>query len=234
MSRRVEFTPSYILHSRPYRETSVLLDVFTELHGQVSLIAKGIRTSKSKKKGLLQPFNPLLLSWYIGNSDLFTMTGCEQFSRPAILSGPQLIAGLYINELLVQLLHRHDPHPTIFKNYQILIESLNQASSRISLEKKLRYFEKRLLDELGYGLHFEVEGGLKINPDEYYSYNTDSILRPSTGNEKEVAILGKHLLAFANHKLECESDLKFAKRITRMALSRHLKKPLLNSRLLWQ
>src|SRR5207253_3115583 len=107
---RISLQPAFILHHRPFRETSVLLDVFSEEYGLVSLVAKGVRTHRSKLKALLQPFVPLLVSWQ-GKSELMNLVSAEARTTPFQLHGDCLLSGFYLNELLVRLLQKEDPHP---------------------------------------------------------------------------------------------------------------------------
>jgi DNA repair protein RecO (recombination protein O) len=145
---------TYVLHTRPYRDTSLLVDLFSREHGRIGAIARGVRGPKSRHRGLLQPFTPLLVSWF-GKSDLVTLNGIEPNGAPHYLTGDRLLSGLYMNELLVRALHQADPHPALFDAYTEAVEKLAtvmSAQSGIqSIERILRLFEKQLLQEVGYG-----------------------------------------------------------------------------------
>src|SRR5580693_2734969 len=104
---RILLQQAFILHHRPFRETSLLLDVFTEEHGKISLIAKGVRKHRSTLKALLQPFVPLLVSWQ-GKNELMNLVSVEAKGPPFQLRGDCLLSGLYVNELLVRVLQKQD------------------------------------------------------------------------------------------------------------------------------
>lgn len=146
---RVLLQPVFILHRRPYRNTSLLLDAFSPDHGRMGLAARGAAAPRSRLKGLLQPFTPLLLSWS-GAGDLATLTGAEDAGLPIALPPHRVLAGLYVNELLMRLLRRLDPQTGLFTAYRTLLTELATAPNE---EPVLRRFEKQLLDELGYGLN---------------------------------------------------------------------------------
>src|SRR5690606_32386628 len=161
MSTRVEHQPAFILHRRPYRETSWLLDVVTPDYGKLSMVAKGARRGKAPDASLYQPFQPLLISWF-GKSDLKTLSGLEarrlapevQELQRQDLSGQWLFAGFYLNELLELLLVEQEPSPYLFALYEAALLGLRAQEP---LEPLLRYFEKNLLEELGVGASFDQE-----------------------------------------------------------------------------
>jgi DNA repair protein RecO (recombination protein O) len=124
--KRVELEPAFVLHTRVYRETSLIVEVFGRDTGRFGLVAKGARRPKSALRGMLQSFHPLLLSWS-GSGELGLLTGAEPDGYMRPLAGKALFSGFYINELLMRLMHRHDPHPELFHYYRHAIESLNQA-----------------------------------------------------------------------------------------------------------
>ena len=164
MSRsRVSQQPAFILHTRPYRETSLLVDLFTREHGRFSLISKGCKRKASRPAGLYFPFRPLLVSW-AGKGELPTLTGIEQGLHHPLpgMAGQQ--AGYYVNELLLKLLHRHDPHEALFDLYSELVDRLVEGAD---IAIHLRLFEKHLLGEIGFGLvlDHDVETGEEIRSD---------------------------------------------------------------------
>ena len=122
-TQRVQQQPAYILHHRPFRDTSQLLDVISRDHGKLALVARGSRAAKSRLRGILRPFQALRLSWYI-RSDLGTLTSAEFDAAPLSLSGDALLAGYYLNELILSFLHRHDAQPEIFDAYASAITAL--------------------------------------------------------------------------------------------------------------
>lgn len=188
----IETKKAYILHSRPYRETSLLLELFTCDHGRINVIAKGVRAPKAKARGLLQAFVPLLISCG-GKGELLTLKTFEAFGTPLNLQGRRLVSGFYLNELLMRLLHKEDAHPDIFDCYQNTLEQLNNFSEEKAiastpeildtpvnstlktLQTILRVFEKNLLKGIGYALQLfkEVETGKPIKEDTWYFFDPE-------------------------------------------------------------
>ncbi|MEE3237110.1 MAG: DNA repair protein RecO, partial [Pseudomonadota bacterium] len=125
-SCRVQQEPAWVLHHRPFRDTSRILDVLTRDHGRLAVVARGSRTGRSRLKGILRPFLPLRLSWVI-RTDMGTLTGAEMNGAPVSLTGEALMSGYYVNELMLRLVHRHDPQPEIFAIYESTIGALNGA-----------------------------------------------------------------------------------------------------------
>src|SRR5580765_7885811 len=146
--RRIELTPGYLLHHRPWRDTSRILEVYTREHGRMTLFARGVRGPTAKLAAVLQPFQPLLLS-FSGRGEAPALTGAERAHECAALPAPCLLAAFYMNELLLKLTTRHDPLPELFDHYHA---TLGQLRGGAPLEPALRLFEKRLLEILGYGL----------------------------------------------------------------------------------
>ncbi|ODS23009.1 DNA repair protein RecO [Candidatus Endobugula sertula] len=169
MAIRIELQPAYILHTRPYRDTSLLVDALTKEYGKISLVARGARKTKNNQRYLLQPFIPLLLSWQ-GNGVLKTLVGVELRLLAYTLFGNHLYSALYVNELLTYLLSQDDPSPFIYMSYEELLQVLVDTSSRI--EPYLRCFEFHLLDELGYGINFvnDADTGEPFDTDKFYFF----------------------------------------------------------------
>ena len=138
--------PAWILHHYPYRDSSLLLEVFSREHGRLGLVARGARSSKSRWRGLLHALSQLLLSWSM-RGEMGTLTGAE--TRPGIVmpGTRNLMSAWYLNELLMRLLTRHDPHPRLFSAYEQALQGLE-----VTEQPTLRIFEKQLLQELGYEL----------------------------------------------------------------------------------
>ena len=148
---RIDLQPAYILHTRNYRDSSLIVDFLTPDHGRVSGVVKGVRaSSKSAKqrRSLCQPLVPLVISWS-GKTDLKTITHLEGRSVPVSLQGPRLFSGLYVNELLTRLLQPQDHHPELYTLYEWVLKGLLEEPL---IDVVLRRFEFRLLDELGYGV----------------------------------------------------------------------------------
>jgi len=225
--------PGYVLHQRPYRESSALLEVFTESHGRVGLVARGVRSARSRQRGDLQPLRPLRLSWH-SRGELGTLTGVEADGPPVSLRGAALYSGFYLNELLVRLLARQDPHADLYHCYQ---SSLQGLSSTPAIEPVLRVFEKRLLEEIGYGLllDVEVQHGEPVQPQLYYDYHLESGPVPVAGPQARGFVFqGASLLALAREDFVTDQVLLDAKRLLRSALTLYLGDKPLKSRELFQ
>lgn len=229
----VELTPCFILHSRSYLESSLILDIFSREYGRLHLIAKGAKREKSPFSGLLQPYQRLLMAWR-GKSELMTLTDVEADIEAYELSDARTIAGFYVNELLVRLLHQHEPHPELFDFYNGAIFALSVAKP---VDAILRIFEKGLLESLGYGpvLDHDVDDGLAIETGKKYYYLIDSgpvKQTPLTGTYIEIT--GDSLLALAKGSLQSKTELEESKRLMRFILKTHLGSKPLASRALYK
>lgn len=222
--------PGYLLHQRAYGDSSAIVEVFSRDHGRIGLMAKGVRGGKSRRQGLLQPFGPLLLSWR-GRGDLPLLTDVEASAPPPILAGTRLISGFYLNELLMRLLRREDPHPELFDDYREALVALATPGPEARL---LRVFEKRLLQHLGYGLILSHDvQGQAVEADGWYRYAPDE--GPARlASVESGAISGRTLLALETEDgAGLEGDLD-AKRVLRAALAPHLGPRPLRSRELYR
>ncbi len=229
----VELTPCFILHSRSYLESSLILDIFSREYGRLHLIAKGAKREKSPFSGLMQPYQRLLMAWR-GKSELMTLVDVEADIEPYVLSDAKIIAGFYVNELLVRLLHQHESHPELFDLYNKAILDLSVSES---IDAVLRFFEKGLLETLGYGLvlDHDIGNGQAIEADRKYYYLIDSGPTkdtPLTGNYIEIT--GNSLLALEKESLENKSELEETKRLMRFILQSHLGTKPLASRALYK
>lgn len=228
---RVNLQPAYVIHSRPYRDSSALLDVFTAEYGRIGLVARGARrqTRRGGSAALLQPFIPLLLS-FSGRAQLKSLVATEAAPGVFALRGERLFSGLYLNELLVRLLHRNDAHPALFAAYD---RALHALAGNMAVDAVLRRFELTLLDELGYGFDPGVEGGSAepINASRWYCYE------PGVGLVEETrggsVYSGADLLAIAAGDFS-GSARQAAKRLLREALAVHLGAEPLRSRELFR
>ena len=218
-ARRIQLTPGYILHHRPYRDTSRILEVITRDHGRISVFARGVRGPKAKLASILQPFQMLLLSW-TGRGEAAQLTGAESAQAAASLPPSCLMAAFYLNELLLKLTTRHDPLPVLFDAYHTALESLRHGAA---LEPELRVFEKRLLEALGYGLDLEAEAqtGKPIEPHEYYHFRPEQGLVPTVA-EASGALAGESLIGLANEHLEGARALEDSRRLLQAALAQCL------------
>ncbi len=160
--------PAYILHGRKYRNTSLILDLLTRHQGRFSVVVRGASRSKSKLRGRLQPFTPLLVA-SVGRGELKTSTTIDFPARPFRIIGEKLLLGLYVNELLYRLLGRFDPHTELYDSYEALLDSLQGYAESVS---SIRQFELILLQQLGYGINFDYEAltGDPVEPGHYYRY----------------------------------------------------------------
>jgi DNA repair protein RecO (recombination protein O) len=207
--RRTSLTPGYILHHVPYRDTSRILEVFTREHGRLSLFARAVRGPKSKLAAVLQPFQLLLLT-FSGRGEAPQLTGAELAGAGAgaALPGSHLMACFYLNELLLRLTTRHDPHPSLFDSYHAALE---QFKGGAALEPGLRIFEKRLLAELGYGLD------LAVVSDAYYLFRPgEGLIAAASGTPG--ALAGSSLECLAREQLTTAAALADARRLLKAAL----------------
>jgi len=225
---RIDLTPGFVLHARAYRETSLLLEAFTRAQGRVGLVARGARSARSRLRGILRPFQPLLISW-TGRGELGTLTGAEGTAPASLTSGRALTGGLYINELLVRLLPRSDPHPALFDAYRAVLPGL---ASAVDPEPVLRLFEKQLLSELGYALVLDRDAeGRPLRPGAVYHYHLESGARPvEASREGMLLVHGSSLRALAEGRLDDPLALAEAKRLNRAALAHYLGGRALRSR----
>jgi DNA repair protein RecO (recombination protein O) len=218
---RVELQPAYLLHRKPFRDTSLLVEVFTPEYGRIGLVGRGARGARSKLKGVLQPYQLLLVSWS-GRGELSTLTSAECQGGGNFLQGDALISGFYLNELLMRLVARHDPHPHLFYRYQAALQGL---IANLGIDWALRLFERDLLQELGYGLLLTHEGtsGEAIEPEGRYCYHHESgPQRLYTERHDLLTVQGATLLALAHG---AEGDLqqrRESKLLMRDVLGRYL------------
>lgn len=222
---RVVDEPCVVLHTRPYRESSLLVSLLSLNHGKVGAVAKGARGNRRGR--ILQPFYSLSVGW-VGKSSLVTLTSFES-SRQIWLQGDRLAAGFYLTELVTRLLSERESLPRLYTAVVWAIESLGQAD--MDLEAVLRSFEKLLLEELGYGLNFEHDAvsGDPIEVDGLYSMDPQQGFQQSPhGRYAGATLLGIHSESFTQAPVK-----RAAKQIFRRALAEHLgAAPLLSRRLL--
>ena len=217
---RVQNEPAWLLHHRPFQDASRILDVLTPHHGRVALVARGSRSGRSRLKGLLRPFMPLQLSW-VARSDLGTLTGAERNGAPFALSGDSLMAGYYVNELILHLVHRHDPQPDIFAAYAAAIESL-QAGDRVPA--RLRSFELDLLRLSGFALDLdhEADTDTPLQPEGRYEYRIEHGPAPVGEREGPMIFTGAELLAINARTFTDPTVLRAASRLLREVIAFHL------------
>jgi DNA repair protein RecO (recombination protein O) len=218
--KRIQGDPAFILHHRPYRDSSRILDVITANHGRLSLVARGSRSAKSRLRGILRPFLPLRLSWFI-RSDLGTLTGAEMNGSPITLYGDALMSGYYANELLLKLLHRHDSQPEIFEVYARTIGNLGQAAD---VAAPLRHFEIELLRLIGYALNLEHDTVTQepLRANSMYEYRVEQGPVPVGERKGPMIFSGRELRGVAKEDFGRPEILSCAGRLLREVISFHL------------
>jgi DNA repair protein RecO (recombination protein O) len=165
---RDELQRAFVLHRRDFSNTSLIVEVFTDLHGRLPVMAKGAKRGRAPLAALLQPFQPLWVAWS-GRGEVRTLTRAEAAGRALPLTGTALYCGLYVNELLLRLLGRDDPHEELFPHYQLALDALSRGDA---IQTRLRQFELRLLDAIGYRvvLDQEADGGPRVRSGCRYRY----------------------------------------------------------------
>ncbi|WP_227319186.1 DNA repair protein RecO [Cedecea davisae] len=223
---------AFVLHSRPWSETSLLLDLFSEESGRIRLIAKGARSKRSNLKGALQPFTPLLVRWG-GRGEVKTLRSAEAVSLALPLSGISLYSGLYVNELVARVLEQETRFSELFFDYLHCIQAL--AGTIGTPEPALRRFELALLGHLGYGVDFLhcAGSGEEVSDTMTYTYREEKgfIASVVIGHN---SFTGRHLRALAEREFPDGDTLRAAKRFTRMALKPYLQGKPLKSRELFR
>jgi DNA repair protein RecO (recombination protein O) len=225
-ARRVWLAPGYILHQYAYRDTSRIVEVFTAEHGRLTLFARGANGPKSSIKGILRPFQRLLLSWS-GKSEACQLVTAEVDGQVSSLPAQRLMSGFYLNELLLKLTERCDPHPEIFFSYAECMHSLCAGDA---VEASLRRFEKRLLNDLGYGLDLaQTAEGQPVQTDRYYRFALQSGAQPCVA-EAPGAVCGQSLADLQAESFSDARSLRDAKRLLRAAIDTCLDGRTLKSR----
>jgi len=218
-ARRVLLAPGYVLHHRAYRDTSRILEVLIVDHGRMTLFARGVRGPKPRFGGVLQPFDLLLLSFQIGR-DAGQLTGAESAESAPPLPSGSLMAGFYLNELLLKLTTRHDPMGELFEAYRRALSGLRAGGS---VEAVLRIFEMRLLEAVGYGLDLtsEARTGKGIEAEGFYRFRASEGLVPALRGDLD-AVAGSSVLALAREELGEGRTLEDARKVLRAALAERL------------
>jgi DNA repair protein RecO (recombination protein O) len=196
MKRRAEHEPGYVLHTYPYKETSLIVELFSRRYGRVALLARGARRPRSAMRGVLLSFHPLRLSWST-STELGNLISAEWAGGLQPLAGRGLMCGFYVNELVLRLLPRDDPHEALFDTY---CETLASLSAGDSFPSTLRSFERRLLAELGYAplLDHDAASGAPIDPHARYVYEPDRGPMPvKNSHSNDLVVSGRTLLDVA-------------------------------------
>jgi DNA repair protein RecO (recombination protein O) len=237
--QRIDGQRAYILHTHPYSETSLVLDVFSREHGRLPLLARGARRPRSALRGMLQGFQPLELGWF-GGGEVRTLAKAEWLGGMPLLGGTALMLGYYLNELLLKLLPRDDAHPLLFDAYERTLTTLSgkPGSTAAALKPSvgLRWFEKRLLGEIGWGLLLERDAlsGAALEADGRYVYRIErgpvAVVRDDPDDPQGLVVHGKTLLDLAADDYSDDRTLFEARALMRMLINHHLSGQSLQSR----
>ena len=225
-ARRVWLAPAYVLHQYAYRDTSRIVEVFTGDYGRLTLFARGANGPKSTLRGVLRPFQRMLVSWF-GKGEACQLVSAETDGPATPLAPHRLMSGFYLNELLLKLTERCDPHPEIFFSYSACMQGL--CDGKIE-EPTLRCFEKRLLNDLGYGLQLDRTGeGAPVDRNGYYRFALQSGLQRCVA-ETPGAVYGQSVADLQAESFGDTRSLRDAKRILRAAIDECLDGRSLKSR----
>ncbi len=214
----------FLLHQRSYQESSLIIDIFTQREGRVSILAKGIKQLKSPYLGLLRPFLPLNIA-YLGRGNLKTLTHVETGSAEFILPGSNTYCGFYLNELISYFIPAGEPYPDVFLMY---FHCLQQLASQHNIEAALRTFEIELIQAVGYGLALDhdFETFEPIVAQKTYRYDIEQgVMTDNNGK-----IHGDTLIAMQQSNYTDQRQLKEAKRLMRQVIDFYLQGKTLTSR----
>lgn len=228
---RQDQQPVYVLHTYPFKETSLVVELFSRQFGRVAAIAKGARRPRAAMRGMLQAFQPLAATWS-GKAELRNLHGVEWRGGLHVLHGQALICGFYLNELMLRLLPREDAHEVLFEHYEEALHQLTQGQEQSLV---LRRFEKRLLQELGYAfpLEHEAETDIPVDGAELYSYVPERGPVRQSASQSGVQLHGRTLLDMARDDYSHPQTLQQSKQLMRTLVSHYLgEKPLYTRQLL--
>lgn len=227
---RHDAQPAFVLHSYPFRETSLVVELFTREAGRIAVVAKGARRPKSALRGVLLAFQPLLVSW-TGRGELQTLIRAEWHGVYQPLRGLALICGFYLNELLMKLVPRHDAHEGLFETYAATLAALEGVAEPAAV---LRGFEKNLLRELGYAMTLDrdVESGHPIAAEQRYTYLVERgpVSGARDGGTNGVELLGQTLLDMHSGDYSRAMTQQQAKALMRTLINHHLGDQVLHTR----
>ncbi|MDE2278407.1 MAG: DNA repair protein RecO [Xanthomonadaceae bacterium] len=217
---RLDQQPAYVLHARPYRETSLLLECLTRDHGRLGVVARGVRGERARlRRAQLEPFQPLVLDLLL-RGELATLAGGEAVGTPSRLAGDQGMAGLYLNELVVRLTARQDAQPALFEAYA---QTLARLATGEPAGWTLRRFERDLLEAIGYGLQLRREGESDepLQAQAHYRYDVEQgAMRCSVGVPH--ALRGADLIALAEDRMPDRAGLMALRGLMRDVIRYHL------------
>jgi DNA repair protein RecO (recombination protein O) len=225
---RIAGQPGFVLHSYPYKETSLIVDVFSRDHGRIPVVAKGAKRPTSKLRGVLQTFQPLSLSWS-GKAEMRTLIGAEWVGGMLPLEKSALLCGFYLNELLVKLLARDDAHPALFDHY---VAALNELAHAQPAPIVLRKFELALLKETGVATDFTICRSTcgAIDPKQSYVVDPENGPRPSRVSDHWPTVAGKTLLDMEQQNYDDAVTQSQSKTLMRFLVAHHLGNIPLNTR----
>jgi DNA repair protein RecO (recombination protein O) len=228
MKRRAEQQPGYVLHTYPYKETSLIVEVFTRGFGRVALLARGARRPRSAMRGVLLSFHPLRLGWST-STELGNLISAEWSGALQPLAGRGLMCGFYLNELLLRLLPRDDAHEALFDFYAEALARLAAGSAQAAV---LRSFEKRMLAELGYAplLERDAASGAPVEPGRRYVYEPDRGPMPSSHSSSDLSVSGQTLLDLAADEYERPETRDEARTLLRALIGQRLHGQTLHTR----
>ena len=228
-AQRHDDEAAFVLHVYPYRETSLIVEAFTQRHGRVPMVARGAKRPRSELRGLLQAFQLLTLSW-AGAAEMKTLVKAEWRGGTPLPRGSSLLCGFYLNELLLKLLPREDAHVRLFTEYEQTLRNLAGDTGPVAQAALLRRFELRLLAELGYALPLarEVDSGAPIDAQRMYHYAPERGPRLATRFEAREPdprvrlVRGATLIALATEDFSDPDSATEAKRLMREVLDHYL------------
>ena len=226
--QRIEQQAVYVLHAHPWRETSLVVEMFSRQHGRLPMVAKGARRAGSAFRGVLMAFQPLLADWS-GGGEVRTLARVEWCGGMALLAGRGLLCGYYLNELLIRLLPREDAHPELFDDYAAALAELSAGGPP---DRCLRRFELALLRGLGYApeLSLEAESWGPVREEGRYHFIIERGLVPCEQAPEGAALTGRALLDMHSGAFAEVETLQQAKQLFRQLINHHLGGQALQSR----
>nr|WP_234484043.1 DNA repair protein RecO [Noviherbaspirillum pedocola] len=228
LEHRVSEQPAFVLHSYPYKETSLIVDVFSRDHGRIALVAKGAKRPHSKLRGVLQTFQPLSVTWS-GKSEVRTLIAAEWIGGLMPLERSALLCGFYLNELVMKMLARDDPHPALFERY---VGALNELGHDEPAPIVLRRFELALLRETGVAGDISLDAGTRqqVDPEVWYVVDPERGPRPAQVSDTALKVTGKTLIDMQAGDYTDPATQTQSKFLMRFLLAHHLGGAPLNTR----
>lgn len=217
---RILHQPAFVLHRYLYKETSLIVEIFSRDYGRVALVAKGAKRAHSRLRGVLHTFQPLSLGWS-GKSELRNLIGAEWVGGLVPLENSALLYGFYLNELLLKLLAREDPHPELFDQY---VATLARLANTESAQIVLRKFELALLKETGVAADLAICTARRqpVDPDEIYVVEPESGPRPARMSDVAPRVSGKTLQDMVREDYSDAATQMQSKLLMRSLLAHHL------------